>query len=166
MNLDGLEFEQVSEGRVLGITITRDLKWNDHISDITAKAAKRPYILSQLKRTGVSSKDLVSFYCSAIRSVVEYAFALFHCSLPGYLIEELERIQKCVLRVILPDLKYRDAINTGNVNTLYDRREPLLNKPLKEILYNNQHELASLLLQRSQCRRLSKNRMFDIPVCQ
>ena len=49
MNLDGLEAEHVSEGKVLGITLTEDLKWNDHISDITAEAARRLYLLRQLR---------------------------------------------------------------------------------------------------------------------
>ena len=123
------------------------------------------YLLRQLKRAGVSSKDLVSFYCSAIRSVVEYACALFHRSLPGYLIDELERIQKRALRTIRPGLKYRDALNKANGNTLYDRRELLSSNLLKEILNNNQYKLASFLSQRSQCRRLRKSRMFEIPVC-
>ena len=73
MSLDGLEFEHVSAANVLGVTITQDLKWNDHISDTTAKAAKRMYLLRQLKRAEVSSNDLVSFYCSGIRSVVDHA---------------------------------------------------------------------------------------------
>jgi len=73
VNLDGLEAEHVSEGKVLGITLTEDLKWNDHISDITAEAARRLYLLRQLKGACFRSKDPVSFYCSAIRSVVEYA---------------------------------------------------------------------------------------------
>ena len=37
---DGLEFEQVSTAKILGVTFRQDLKWNDHIDNITAKAAK------------------------------------------------------------------------------------------------------------------------------
>ena len=45
---------------------------------VTAKAAKRPYLLRQLKLARVSSEGLVSFYCSAIRSsLVAYACALW-----------------------------------------------------------------------------------------
>ena len=63
---DGLEFEQVSTAKILGVTIRQDLKWNDHIDNITAKAAKCLYLLRELKRAGVSCNDLVLFYCSAI----------------------------------------------------------------------------------------------------
>ena len=79
---DGLEFEQVSTAKILGVTFRQDLKWNDHIDNITAKAAKRLYLLRKLKRAGVSCNELVLFYCSAIRSVLECACMLFHRSLP------------------------------------------------------------------------------------
>ena len=43
--LAGLEFEQVSTANILGVTFRQDFKWNDHIDNITAKAAKRLYLL-------------------------------------------------------------------------------------------------------------------------
>ena len=104
---DGLEFEQVSTAKILGVTFTQDLKWNDHIDNITAKAAKCLYLLRELKRAGVSCNDLVLFYCSAIRSVLEYDICLK------------------ILRIILKDYKYRDALKIANIPTLYDRRESL-----------------------------------------
>ena len=70
---DSLEFEQVSTANILGETFRQDLKWNDHIDNVTAKAAKRLYMLRDLRRAGVSCNDLVLFYCSARRSVLEYS---------------------------------------------------------------------------------------------
>ena len=67
VEVDGLNFERVSSTKVLGITLRNDLKWNDHIEIITLKAAKRLYLLRQLKRAAVSSNDLVLFSCSVIR---------------------------------------------------------------------------------------------------
>ena len=75
---DSLGFEQVSTAKILGVTIRQDLKWNDLIDNITAKAEKRLYLLRELKTAGVSCNDLVLFHCSAIRSVLEYACLLFH----------------------------------------------------------------------------------------
>ena len=70
---DGLEIEQVSTAKIPGVTFRHDLKWNDYIDNITAKAAKRLYLLRDLRKTGVSCNDRVLFYCSAIRSVLEYS---------------------------------------------------------------------------------------------
>ena len=105
------------------------------------------------------------FYCSAIRSALEYACMLFHRSLPRYLSEDLERIQKRAMRIILPDYKYRDALKIANIATLYDRRESLSLKLLNEIAHTNDHKLATLLPPRSKCRKLRNNRTFDIPIC-
>ena len=127
------------------------------------KAAKRLYLLRELKRAGVSCNDHVLFYCSAIRSVLEYACMLFHRSLPRYLPEDLERIQKRAMGIILPDYKYRDAPKTANIDILYDIRESLSLKLFNAISYTNDHKLTSLLLSRSKCRKLRNNRTFDIP---
>ena len=70
---DGLEFVQVSTANILGVNFRQDLKWNDHIDNVTAKAAKRLYLLRELRRARVSDNELVLVYCSAIRSVVEYS---------------------------------------------------------------------------------------------
>ena len=88
----GLEFEQVSTVGIIGITFRQDLKWNDHIENITTRAAKRLYLLGELKRAGVSCNDLVLFYCSAIKLVLESSCMIFHRSLPRYLSDDLERI--------------------------------------------------------------------------
>ena len=73
----GVQFERVSSAKVLGVKISNDLKWNDHVDTITSKAARRLYLLSQLKRAGISPDDLSAFYCSVIRSVLEFACQLF-----------------------------------------------------------------------------------------
>ena len=41
VELDGLAFETVNSAKVLDVTIRDDFKWNDYISNVTSKAAKR-----------------------------------------------------------------------------------------------------------------------------
>ena len=71
---------------------------------ITSKAARRLYLLSQLKRAGVSPDDLLSFYFSVIRSVLEFSCQLFHRSLTKYLSDDIERIQRRAMRIIFLSL--------------------------------------------------------------
>ena len=66
-------FERVSTAKVLGMNISDDLKWNTHVDAITTKAAKRLYLLKQLKRANVRTEDLIRLYCSCIRSVLDYS---------------------------------------------------------------------------------------------
>ena len=90
---------------------------------MSKKVAARLYFLRQLKRAKVPANDLLSFYNTCIRPVAEYACPVFHTTLPQYLSDQLERLQKRALRIISTnDLSYRLAIEVFNMPTLYDRR--------------------------------------------
>ena len=166
VELDGLAFESVNSAKVLGVTIRDDFKWNDHIFNVTSKAAKRLYLLSQFKRAGICAIDPVLFYCSTIRSVLEYACQVFHSSLPYYLSEELERIQKRALRIIFPYASYNSALKEADVPSLYDRRASLSSDLFNDIVLDINHELAGLLPPKAEHhRQLRSNRKFNVPVC-
>ena len=90
----------MSTVKLLGVSITQDLKRNTHVENIVQKAGKRIYLLKQLKRADVDPKSLIRFYCSCIRSVLQYACQAFHTSLPQYLSDDIEHIQKKALRII------------------------------------------------------------------
>ena len=49
----------------------------------------------------------------------------FHCNLPLYLSEEIERIQRRALRMIFPDCSYSEGLVKAGLPTLYDRRSTL-----------------------------------------
>ena len=114
------------------------------IDSITTKAAKRLYLLRQLKRTGIAPSDLVLFYCSVIRSVLEYACQVFHCNLPLYLSDEIERIQRRALRIIFPACSYREGLVKAGLPFLYDRRSQLC-KELFSNIEQGDHKLSHLL---------------------
>ena len=98
----------MSTVKLPGVTITQDLKWNTHVENIVQKAAKRIYLLKQLKRADLDPKSLIRFYCSCIRSVLEYACHAFHTSSPQYLSDDIEHIQRRASRIISQDLSYTD----------------------------------------------------------
>ena len=134
-----MKFERVFSAKVLGVTISNDMKWNDHVDTITSKAARRLYLLSQLKRPGISPNDLLPFYCSVIRSELEFSFQLFHCSLPKYLSNDIERIQRRAMRIIFPSLSYCRAMDKAGIPTLSERHESLSIKLLLDIVKSNEH---------------------------
>jgi hypothetical protein len=86
--------EVVPSAKILGMRITNDLKWNTHISEIVKKVSTRLFFLCQLKRTKICTKDLLTFYLTCVRPVMEYACPVFHDSLPNYPCEDLEKLQK------------------------------------------------------------------------
>ena len=60
--VNGQELEAVQSAKLLGITITSDLSWNNHIGKVLKKASKCLYFLVQLKRAKLPSNDLVLLY--------------------------------------------------------------------------------------------------------
>ncbi len=47
-----------------------------------------------------------------------YAVPVFHYSLPKYLSQELERVQKRAFGIIYPHLKYEEALNLSGIELL------------------------------------------------
>ena len=111
------------------------------------KASKRMYFLRQLKRAKVSTNDMVYFYCTSIRSVVEHASPVFHYALPGYLSDDLECIKKRVLFTILGlGVPFSDGLIICKLSSLADRRQVFWRQKLfKSIVNDPSHKLYKLL---------------------
>ncbi|XP_068756572.1 uncharacterized protein [Montipora capricornis] len=110
--IEGKEVELVTSTKLLGLTIANNLTWNDHVTEITKKASKRLFSLTQLKRPGVPKQDLAMFYVSCMRSVTDYAAPVFFNGLPQYLKNELVRLEKRAISIITPG-KCNLAIEVG-----------------------------------------------------
>ena len=104
------QIDIVLHAKILGVNVSSDLKWNNHIAEVVKKARKRLFCLSQLTRSGLGSNELVQFYRTCIRRITEYACPVFHDSLPMYLSRELEAVQKRAMRIIFPCFPYEEAL--------------------------------------------------------
>ena len=69
ITINGKNVEVVTSTKLLGLTISNDLKWNTHISNTCKKVSTRLYFLRQLKRAKLPPNDLVLFYIICIRPV-------------------------------------------------------------------------------------------------
>ena len=73
----GTQIETVSGFKLFGVYLSNDLTWSLHCDYIVKKANKRLYALRNLKKAGVACADIVTVYCVMIRTVLEYASAVF-----------------------------------------------------------------------------------------
>ena len=105
----------VDYAKILGLTVSNNLKWNKHVDEVVKKARMRLYFLSQLKKSNIATKELLQFYTTCIRPVMEYASPVFHDSLTQYLSDDLESIQKRAMKIIFPGITYNEALNITNV---------------------------------------------------
>ena len=119
--------DRVLETKLLGFWFTDDMKVNRHVEHILAICYKRLWAIPKLKKAGISDVDILHFYFMKIRSVLESNCPVFHPMLTQENTNNIERIQKIVLRVIL-DEKYTDYHNAClhlNVQNLQVRRTKL-----------------------------------------
>ena len=100
--IDRKEIEVVSTAKLLGLTTNADLNWNAHVENAAWKAIKRFYFLVQLKRTKLSPTDLILYYNTCIRSVVDYALQVFYNALPQYPINALVLIERRAISIVYP----------------------------------------------------------------
>ena len=77
--------ETVNSLKLLGVTVSKDLRWNTHINLLIKKTSKRLYFISQLKRAKASLEDLIKINAACIRSFRLYASQVYHYNLLNYL---------------------------------------------------------------------------------
>lgn len=132
--------QRVHMFKLLGVIIDDKLNWNCHVNAMCKKASSRVYFLKLLKRSSVSQDDLLHFYVSIIRSVLEYACPVWHNSLTVNQNNRIESIQKRVLCVIYGNdnnYNYNEICGKLELPTLHERREFLCKSFFKSILNND-----------------------------
>jgi len=72
VSLSDTPVERVTAFKLLRVYVASNLNWSQHVDVITLKAAKR-HFLTQLKRPGADRDDLLCFYGTVIRPVLENA---------------------------------------------------------------------------------------------
>ena len=98
--IEGQPIKVVHNHKHLGVVLSHDLLWHDHIEQILVKAKKRAGLMrhmSQYLTTQVSAK----LYCYYIRPTLEYASPVWHGSISSEQALALERVQASVARAIL-----------------------------------------------------------------
>ena len=123
ITIKGKAIERVTSTKLLGVIISDDLAWGPHITMIHGKASQRLYFLRLLKRAGVASIHIVRIYVSLVRSLLEYAFQVWHTGLTVSDSDQLEGIQKRAMKIAFPELPCECALTRANINTLHSRRE-------------------------------------------
>ena len=91
--LEGTDLENVESIKYLGVTITSDLKWNTHVSNVCTKANRT---LGFLRRHLYSCPQEVieAAYKGLVRPVLDYGSSVWDP--PGVVLhEELESVQRC-----------------------------------------------------------------------
>ena len=120
--------------KLLGYWLTSGLRPETHVKYILKIAYQRIWSIRRLKANGISNEDILHFYCIKIRSILEYSCPIFQPMMTQENRDDLERIQKIILKILLGHAynTYPDACHQFDIDSLEDRRLKLsLNFALK-----------------------------------
>ena len=114
--LEGTDLENVESIKYLGVTITSDLRWNTHVSNVCTKAKRT---LRFLRRNLYSCPQEVkeAAYKGLVRPVLDYGSSDWDP--PGEVLQEdLESVQKRAARFVTGNYNYKTGSMTGILGQL------------------------------------------------
>jgi len=159
LHLSGNSIERVESFKLLGLMITNTLTWNDNTSLIYSKACKRLHFLKLLKRSGISTTDLLYYYTAVIRPVLEYGSVVWHASITNKQSRQIDSIQRRAERII--------GVNecAAKLTPLKERREHQTRKFFDTMLQpdNCLHNLIPAARDRDPIDRLRQTNPLPIP---
>ena len=112
---------------LLGVTIRSDMKWSSNTNYIVARASKKLWMIRRLKSLGADTDQLVDMFIKHCRSILELAVPAWHRAITVAEKQDIERIQKVALHIILGEEyeTYKNALNVTGLKSLDARREGL-----------------------------------------
>ncbi|KAI3355434.1 hypothetical protein L3Q82_017900, partial [Scortum barcoo] len=100
LHIGGTAVEVVSSFRYLGVHISDDLTWSKNTSCLIRKAHQRLYFLRRLRRAGLGSSVLTSFYRCVVESVLSSCIIVWHGSCSAAEKKALQRVVKAAQRTV------------------------------------------------------------------
>ena len=127
LTLKDKNIEMVNEMKLLGVIITKDLKWHKNTKHVTKKAWARMQLLKKVAEFGATIQDKLCIYKTFVRSALEQSSTVWHSSLTKGNEKDLERVQKAATKIILNKTynSYGEALEILNIQSLKKRREML-----------------------------------------
>ena len=101
LTLNNENLEIVKSTKLLGVIISDNLKWDENTIYLVKKAYKRMQLLRKVSKFTVSKDERKHIYVLYIRSILEQSCVVWHSSLTQENSEDLERVQKAAVRIIL-----------------------------------------------------------------
>ena len=112
--------------------MTNDLKWSSNTNYICKKAYKKMWVLRRMKLLDVDPYIICDVYEKEIRPLLELAVPAWHSGLTIKQSEDIERVQKVAVQVILSncttgksDFSYDMGLVVLSLEPLYVRRDRL-----------------------------------------
>ena len=121
---NGENLNCIEETKLLGIILSTSLRWDANTASICSKAMSKMWLLRRMKLMKLEPELIFQYYCSEVRPLVEQGVAVCNAGLTKAQRNDIERIQKIALRIILGDkyISYDNACSIFGVENHSERR--------------------------------------------
>ena len=109
LSINNQPIEMIEHTKLLGTIIQNNLSWDLNTKELVKKANARMEILRKVSTFNPGIVDMKTIYIMYIRSILEHSAPVWHSSLTAENKNDLGRVQKTALKVILGEkFKYRN----------------------------------------------------------
>ena len=131
--------EIVEKMKILGVTITNKLNWNENTAILIQKVNKRMQLLRAVWGFGSTIPEMVHLWKIYCLSVLEQSCVVWGSSLTQENVDDLERSQKTFAKLVLRDkyINYENALEKLDLKTLSERRKELALRFAHSSIENN-----------------------------
>ena len=100
VSMGGQLLQEVNQMKLLGVIVTKDLKWQENTDYIIKKAMNRMWLLRRMIQMGVGEGLLADYWAKEGRAVLELAVPVWHSGLTSRQSSAIERCQRVAMAVI------------------------------------------------------------------
>ena len=124
ITLKNVKLETIDRTKLLGIIITKDLKWHENTKYIVRKANQKMRLLHKFSKFTTNKSHLIHIYKSQVRGNLEYCSTVWHSGLTESDTKDIERVQKAAVKIFMGNKYqgYEQALKFLKLDSLKERR--------------------------------------------
>ena len=164
LKLNNENIEVVNKSKLLGVVVSDDLKWDENTTYLVKKANVRMELLRKVASFTTSIEEKKNIYVLFIRSILEQSCVVWHSRLTNENSEDLERVQKAAVKIILGNQynDYEESLIKADLDSLKDRREELCKKFALKCIKNDKTKNMFPINKKEHVMKARKEELFTV----
>ena len=158
--------ERIDSGstlKTLGFIFNKQADVSDQVEALTRRFRSRTWALRDLRKSGLTTDELLTVYKSTIRPVIEYSSVIYHPMLTCELSDYIEKQQARALKNIFGcEHSHRKLLELANIPTLKARREEACLKFARKMSMNKRFE-SHFRMRKTRSRAAQAEEFFEFP---
>ncbi len=164
LSLNNTPVEQVSDHRILGLCVDKNLRWDVHTDYVCKKVSKNVFLFHKLSTIiNLEAKHL--FYNAHIKSHIDYASIVWDgCS--EHLLKRLNSLQRRAVKLVVPDSSLTTDEKLKQAGILSLKNQFTYNKTLQifKIIQGHAPHYLINLFHTSQTRYVNSRHNLHLPM--